>query len=135
MTWPKDRNQIAACHECGATAAHVVGRDEHICDHCGALTCCGYTGCQPADDVYREHDRQRRLAKMGRVFAILNAPPETPPQLQPDVTTPAENLSDARRAELDTLAQLGSLLGIHDAQTLLDIGEVQRLPLPIPGCR
>lgn len=45
--------------------------------------------------------------------------------------TPAD-LSPERREQLDNLAGLGALLGIHDAATLLDIESVIRTPLPIP---
>ena len=39
-------------------------------------------------------------------------------------------MTEERKAQLDELAELGALLGITDAQTLLDLEQVQALPMP-----
>lgn len=46
---------------------------------------------------------------------------------------PCSAIEPERRRELDDLANLGALLGIYDASTLLDIETVARTPPPLPN--
>jgi hypothetical protein len=51
------------------------------------------------------------------------------PNEQP-IETLASYIKPERKAQLDQLANLGTLLGIHDAETLLDIEQLLKTELP-----